>query len=52
MTNSEVLDQVDTKLDELDVLLSKFTAINTREYRQRLYDLYADLESAVENSCC
>lgn len=47
---NNVLDQIDAKLDELDVLISKLNIPNNKAYRQQVYDLYAALEQAVEDT--
>lgn len=47
---SNTLDQIDTKLDELDVLIAKLAIPNVNQYRTQLYDLYAALEAAVEEN--
>lgn len=47
---NHIMDQIDTKLDQLDVLISKLQIPNVNEHRQKLYDLYAALEAAVEEN--
>ena len=50
MSNFNILDKIDIKLDELDVLINELTIPNKKEYRQQIYNLFAALEQAVEEN--
>lgn len=50
MSNFNILDKIDSKLDELDVLINELTIPNKKEYCQQIYNLFASLERAVEEN--
>lgn len=50
MTNSEILDKIDSTIDELDRLINQLTIPNKKDLTQKLYDLFAAVEQRVEEN--
>ena len=50
MTNGEILDKIDSTIDELHRLIYQLSIPNKKELYQQLYDFYAVVEQRVEEN--
>ena len=50
MTNSQILDKIDSTVDELDRLIHQLNVPNKKELTQQLYNFFADVERQVEEN--
>jgi hypothetical protein len=50
MTNSQILDKIDSTIDELDRLINQLTIPNKKQLTQQLYNFFADVEQRVEEN--
>ena len=50
MTNGEILDRIDSTLDEVDRLIHQLTVPNKKDLAQQVYDLFAKIEAKVEEN--
>jgi hypothetical protein len=50
MSNGEILDKIDSTIDELDRLINQLTIPNKKDLTQQLYDFFAVVEQRVEEN--
>lgn len=51
MTNGEILTEIDTTLDRVDALIQSLDIKDKKALAQKVYDLFAQIEQKVEESC-